>query len=602
MKKWINKGLALLCTLVLLSGLGLPGALAADAGGCGESLSWSLQDGTLTITGSGAMTDYSDYSFAPWYEQREAIHTVILPEGLTRVGNLAFYECSNLTTVALPASVSAIGDFAFAGCTGLLTVTLPGALTAIGESGFRECESLTAVSLPASITTIGDRAFYRCNSLTSITIPGSVTSLGKQAFSYCESLRQAVVNANLDMLPDWSFYGCGNLSSITLAPTIREVGDLAFDGCPGVSHVYTPNGDETTMDEIQQQLPETTVIPNNPPQSTEVTQEQEDAWVTTQVTETQETVIVVDTVQPKEEGETTVNISATVREPSGWQELEKVILEKAEAFPEETIWVSVQLSGTQVSGDDLAPYAGKNICFSITTATGNTWEIDMAHQAMENASQTGDMSFSVTQVLEKPEGISCESLYLLTFQGSTRFNATIPVKLSNQFFGKTATLYWQDGKNYQIAQTVLVDQKGTAWFSLAGTDMQTQYYVAINAEGVNREDAVIPQSMYQSYGAQEGEVQLMDAQGTKYAITGRSSSWGITGKQFALYVAVGIGVVVLLAGSVMYTLYKLQQSKHRYRVAPGSRGETFSPIDQEELRIQVMQELLEEQKNKEKKK
>lgn len=265
MKKWINKGLALLCTLVLLSGLGLPGALAADAGGCGESLSWSLQDGTLTITGSGAMTDYSDYSFAPWYEQREAIHTVILPEGLTRVGNLAFYECSNLTTVALPASVSAIGDFAFAGCTGLLTVTLPGALTAIGESGFRECESLTAVSLPASITTIGDRAFYRCNSLTSITIPGSVTSLGKQAFSYCESLRQAVVNANLDMLPDWSFYGCGNLSSITLAPTIREVGDLAFDGCPGVSHVYTPNGDETTMDEIQQQLPETTVIPNNPP-------------------------------------------------------------------------------------------------------------------------------------------------------------------------------------------------------------------------------------------------------------------------------------------------------------------------------------------------
>ena len=92
------------------------GTLFAESSGtCGENLTWTLSDdGVLTISGTGAMTNYYGYGdFALWYYTSSSIKSVVIEDGITRIGDFAFYECSSLTSVTIPNSVTSIGDYAF---------------------------------------------------------------------------------------------------------------------------------------------------------------------------------------------------------------------------------------------------------------------------------------------------------------------------------------------------------------------------------------------------------------------------------------------------------------------------------------------------------
>jgi hypothetical protein len=110
-------------------------------------------------------------------------------EGLpvTSIGESAFAGYG-LTSVIIPAGVTSIGDSAFSACWGLTSVIIPGSVTSIGAGAFSMCSSLTSVTIPASVTAIDGFAFAWCSSLTSITIPASVTSIGDMAFAECGGL------------------------------------------------------------------------------------------------------------------------------------------------------------------------------------------------------------------------------------------------------------------------------------------------------------------------------------------------------------------------------------------------------------------------------
>ena len=162
---------------------------AVASGTCGTNLTWVLtDDGTLTISGRGAMYDWSDASSTPWYSYRTKIKTLIIGDSVTSIGEYAFSGCKALKTVTVGDNVTAIGNSAFAYCVLLTSILIPDGLTSIGSYAFYGCVSLTSFEIPDSMTGISSCVFYGCTSLTSILIPDSVTTIGYSAFEICTSL------------------------------------------------------------------------------------------------------------------------------------------------------------------------------------------------------------------------------------------------------------------------------------------------------------------------------------------------------------------------------------------------------------------------------
>src|SRR5574344_1363233 len=156
MKTKIFTLLTAVCMTVVLNA-------ATYSGKCGDNLTWILTttDSTLTISGTGAMLNY-DYilmPLAPWYEHTKLIKSVTLEDGVTSIGDCAFYGCSKLKSVIIPNSVKGIGNDAFNDCTNLASITIPNSVTTIGKNAFADCSALTSLILPDSLTSISDGVF-----------------------------------------------------------------------------------------------------------------------------------------------------------------------------------------------------------------------------------------------------------------------------------------------------------------------------------------------------------------------------------------------------------------------------------------------------------
>ena len=214
----------------------------------GAKLSWSLSNGTLTISGNGAMNDFN-YSTShpyttkesPWYSARASIKRVVINSGVTSIGSSAFFGCSSLTSVTIPNSVTNIGDSAFYNCTGLTSVTIPNSVTSIENKTFYNCSSLTSVTIGNSVTSIGYQAFEGCSGLTSVTIPNSVTSIGYRAFYGCGSLTSVTIGNSVTSIGFKAFFGCSRLTALTIPNSVTSIGDEAFSRCSGLTSVTIGN-------------------------------------------------------------------------------------------------------------------------------------------------------------------------------------------------------------------------------------------------------------------------------------------------------------------------------------------------------------------------
>ena len=186
------------------------------ANGNEANVKWSLDNDTLTISGSGAMESYN-LGCTPWYASKENIQIVVIKEGVTEIGPGAFLACSNLQSVTIPDNVESIGAGTFWGCSNLQSVTIPKKVTSIGTGTFNSCTNLTSVKIPDDVKNIGANAFYGCTSLTSVTIPASVTSIGDNAFLNCTKLTDVYytgTKAEWDALTKGS--GNDSLTNVTL--------------------------------------------------------------------------------------------------------------------------------------------------------------------------------------------------------------------------------------------------------------------------------------------------------------------------------------------------------------------------------------------------
>ena len=255
----------------------IPMAVATEiaSGTCGaegDNLTWTLDsDGILTISGTGAMADYAfDNSNStstittPWYIYKSNIKSIVIGDGVTSIGNHAFYDCRDAIGITIPDSVASIGDMAFASCgrltsiavpngiasigegafyycTGLESIAIPNSVTVIGDYAFRECSNLTSITMPNNIASIGEGIFYRCNSLTDVAIPSSVKSIGDFAFNCCNSLTSIDIPSGVKNIGKEVFLGCSELSSVTMPDSITSLGDYAFDSCVGLTNITIPS-------------------------------------------------------------------------------------------------------------------------------------------------------------------------------------------------------------------------------------------------------------------------------------------------------------------------------------------------------------------------
>ncbi len=120
----------------------------------------------------------------------------VIPSGVTKIGDYAFYYCYRLTGITIPTGVNIIGDYAFSGCFSLTNIMLPEDVSTIGAGAFSSCVSLVNLVLGDGISTIGDLAFSGCSALTNVIIPHTVTSLGEWPFASCTSLQGVYFEGN----------------------------------------------------------------------------------------------------------------------------------------------------------------------------------------------------------------------------------------------------------------------------------------------------------------------------------------------------------------------------------------------------------------------
>lgn len=135
--------------------------VSAQKGACGSEVSWTLSDGTLTISGTGAMNDVYSADQYSYYVYRNNINHVIIKSGVTSVGSHAFQYYDKLQTITFEEGLESIGGGAFYNCAGIDQITLPKSIKEIGQEAFSGT-SIASITIPENLESISTGAFYGC--------------------------------------------------------------------------------------------------------------------------------------------------------------------------------------------------------------------------------------------------------------------------------------------------------------------------------------------------------------------------------------------------------------------------------------------------------
>ncbi len=562
----------------------------ATSGFCGANLTWNFSAGTLTITGSGDMYDYTKNS-APWYDLSDDIIQISLPEGLSEVGNFSFYNCKNLSTITIPSSVTSVGESAFARCKELQIVNFGNGIRTIENAAFMDCRKLKSINLPNTLISIGMKSFYRCESITSVTVPSSVTQMGVSVFAYCKSLVSANIKASIKALPEYTFYGCEMLSSVSLPDSTEDINTFSFYGCDNLNTVYY-SGTNKTSDEMQDSIEnnssgfknDITITDNAISGKTETSFEQEkgngtitegeislvegkESSVSTMVT-TDYTITFLEenkdeTISEVTAGATFVDVTVIVNGEQGWSEVieetENIIKDYGNNADgsEKHIGISLYLGGNvTIDGGFIETIAGKNVTVTVMTSDGSIWKINGKN--VDTAELSGEYNLAYVLEAVPPEvcadfGVS--TAFVLKFLAPAQINAEVLIHIGTPFGRQNATLF-QKNKELDRLQSVVVDNEGYAHFYLGSVSEKTEYYIAMNLPDAAGE-ALIPENMLAEYGNPEYIEPI------KYEITGRTSSWGMNlGQVMGILGGVMAGVVILVGG-IMF-IWNRQRLKNGY--------------------------------------
>jgi hypothetical protein len=216
--------------------------------GVDGNIFWRITaDGTLIISGTGAMPSYSVIE-RPWEEYVDRVKKVIVEEGVTSVGYSAFINFASLESVRLAQSVTKVGNSAFWACVSLTEVDL-GGVKEIESDAFESCPRLVDIDL-SGVTVIGDEAFFNSEDLTAVDL-SSIRTLGFFAFYNCLGLESVTIGKDVESMPDGAFGYCLKLEEVTvLATSPPEIHPDCFERDPyfpdKADVLYVPAGSYNT--------------------------------------------------------------------------------------------------------------------------------------------------------------------------------------------------------------------------------------------------------------------------------------------------------------------------------------------------------------------
>ena len=245
-------------------------------GSCSESVTWTLDnDGMLSLNGIGAMINYDCVDETPWYPYRNAINRIIINNNITSIGNNAFNSL-DAQSVSIPESITSIGSMAFYDCSNLRSITIPTGVTYIGSGAFggkSGIESIIVVegnetyssdeygvlfnqtktqlicypcgrtgeySIPETVIEINPDAFAYSSKLSGITIPEGVTRIEAGTFTTCSRLRNIIIPDSVIWIDQYAFENCYNLMEITFQSVEISWDKKAFSNCWALSNVIVP--------------------------------------------------------------------------------------------------------------------------------------------------------------------------------------------------------------------------------------------------------------------------------------------------------------------------------------------------------------------------
>ena len=228
------------------------------------------EDGSVTITkyiGTDAdvvipstiddknVTIIGPYAF---WEAREFLNSVTMPDTITQIGQCAFDACKKLTTVALSQNLTHIEIAAFINCSSLENITLPNSLTYLGDRAFYCCTALKHINIPNTLKNWGDETFYNSGletvdfeeglltigdtafagtNIRNIVLPQSITIIERQAFGGCPNLESIILNEGLITIESLAFAGTSKLTEIVIPKTVENITERAFSACSTLEKV-----------------------------------------------------------------------------------------------------------------------------------------------------------------------------------------------------------------------------------------------------------------------------------------------------------------------------------------------------------------------------
>ena len=238
---------------------------------------WDEATKTLTVNSNPSYHDYMG---------KNVIQHVIINNGVTSIGWMAFFYCKGLTSVTIHNSVTSIGEAAFSGCYALTSVTIPSSVEYIGECAFFKCNCLTSVTCERETpANLGHNGVFRdTHANFKIYVPaGSVNAYkGAQYWSYYAAkikaispapewvrdgdlwdtdtktltvksnlpedaykdqtvIKHVIINNDVKSIGNYAFNSCTNLSSVTFGNSVTSIEWGAFAYCTGLTSITIPN-------------------------------------------------------------------------------------------------------------------------------------------------------------------------------------------------------------------------------------------------------------------------------------------------------------------------------------------------------------------------